>query len=123
MMELHDQTSLSLQHILQAQHRIKPFVQQTPLISSGKLNNIYEGSIYLKLENLHETGAFKLRGAANKLLSLTTTEKLNGVTTFSTGNNGVAVAYIAQKLGIEATIGNSTRVLDAIEQRHDGYFK
>src|SRR5699024_11835170 len=53
----------------QAQHRIKPFVQQTPLISSGKLNNIYEGSIYLKLENLHETGAFKLRGAANKLLS------------------------------------------------------
>ena len=121
MMELHDQTSLSLQHILQAQHRIKPFVQQTPLISSGKLNNIYEASIYLKLENLHETGAFKLRGAANKLLSLTTTEKLNGVTTFSTGNHGVAVAYMAQKLGIEATICISNRVPDAKVKRLEAY--
>src|SRR5699024_4903400 len=98
MMELHDQTSLSLQHILQAQHRIKPFVQQTPLISSGKLNNIYEGSIYLKLEKLHETGAFKLRRGKNNLLTLTTTKKLNGVITLSTGNHGVAVAYMAQKL-------------------------
>ncbi|MEJ8776997.1 threonine ammonia-lyase [Pseudogracilibacillus sp. ICA-222130] len=120
-MELHDQTSLSLQHVLQAQHRMRPFVQQTPLISSGKLNNMYEASIYLKLENLHETGAFKIRGAANKLLSLTTTEKLNGVTTFSTGNHGVAVAYMAQKLGIEATICISNRVPDAKVKRLEAY--
>src|SRR5699024_7415932 len=109
-----------MQHSLQAQHLIKAFVQKTKIIYAGKLNNIYEGSIYLKLENLQETGVFKLRGAANKLLSLTTTEKLNGVTTFSTGNHGVAVAYMAQKLGIEATICISNRVPDEKVKRLEG---
>src|SRR5690625_3301339 len=72
-----------------------------------------EKSIYLKLENVHEIGAFKIRGAANKMLSLTDEEKEQGVTTFSTGNHGLAVAFVAQEMGIKAVICISNRVPNA----------
>ena len=67
-------------------------------------------NIYLKLENLQEIGAFKVRGAANKIVSLTQEEKEKGISTFSTGNHGMAVAYIAHKLGIKATVCMSKQV-------------
>jgi len=61
-------------------------------------------SVFLKLENRQITGSFKLRGATNKLLSLSTAEREQGVVTASTGNHGLAVAYAASQLGIAATI-------------------
>lgn len=93
-----------------AKKRISPYVTRTPLIYSHALSELTKASVYLKLENLQEIGAFKVRGAANKLLSLTEEEKAKGVTTFSTGNHGMAVAYMANRLGIEATICMSTHV-------------
>lgn len=66
--------------------------------------------IYLKLETLQPTGSFKVRGAANKLLSLTPEERARGIVAVSTGNHGRAVAYVAGQLGMSAMVCISTRV-------------
>jgi threonine dehydratase len=60
--------------------------------------------VVLKLENLQTTGSFKIRGATNKLLSLSEEERSRGVLTVSSGNHGRAVSYVASRLGIQATI-------------------
>ncbi|MGM8364730.1 hydroxyectoine utilization dehydratase EutB [Virgibacillus sp. W0181] len=104
---------VTMQEIWEAKSRIKPIVKETPLIQSSILKEKMDASVYLKLENLHEIGAFKVRGAANKMSSLTDEEKAHGVTTFSTGNHGLAVAYVAKQLGIRAVICISNRVPDA----------
>lgn len=96
--------------IWQAKKRITPFVTRTPLVYSPVLSEMTGANVYLKMENLQEIGAFKVRGAANKIASLSNEEKKNGVSTFSTGNHGMAVAYIANKLGIEATVCMSKHV-------------
>jgi threonine dehydratase len=67
-------------------------------------------SVHLKLECLQETGAFKVRGAANKILALDEEEKKRGVITFSTGNHGKAVAYVAARSGIRAVVCLSEHV-------------
>lgn len=112
--ELVSQTeAVTLQHVWQAKQRIQPLVMRTPLIFSEAFRKRFQANVYLKLENLHQTGAFKLRGAANKLLSLSDAEKERGVTTFSTGNHGLAVAYVAKQLGMRAVICVSNRVPQA----------
>jgi threonine dehydratase len=74
----------------------------------------------LKLESLQHTGSFKLRGAANKILSLTPGEQQRGVITVSTGNHGRAVAYIARRLGLNAVVCVSEHVptvkIEALEK-------
>ncbi|WP_371925879.1 threonine/serine dehydratase [Halobacillus sp. A5] len=102
--------SISLRSIFKARQRIKGIAAETPLIYSETLSNETGSSVYLKLENMQPTGAFKLRGAANKILSLTEEEKQKGITTFSTGNHGIAVAYVARQLGLHATVCISNRV-------------
>src|SRR5699024_8322672 len=79
-------------------------------IYSSALSAIAKTSVHLKLENLHTTNAFKIRGAANKILSLSEEERKYGITTFSTGNFGMSVAHLADKLGINAVICISRRV-------------
>ena len=93
-----------------AKNRISPLARKTPLIYSSQLSEGIGRSVYLKLESLQETGSFKIRGAANKLLSLSEKEKKCGVIAFSTGNHGRAVAYVAKQLGITAVICLSDRV-------------
>lgn len=101
---------ITLPEIYEAKKRIRPFVMETPLMKSEPLSGSLNASVYMKLENLHETGAFKIRGATNKMLALTEEERKYGVTTFSTGNHGLAVAYMAKKIGIRAVICISNRV-------------
>ncbi|MCP3739231.1 hydroxyectoine utilization dehydratase EutB [Rossellomorea sp. BNER] len=101
---------ITIRNIWEARKQISSMVNKTPLIQSSILSEKIDRPVYLKLENVHEVGAFKVRGAANKILSLSEEEKNRGVTTFSTGNHGLAVAYVAKKLGIEATICISNRV-------------
>lgn len=101
---------ITMPSVWQARKRIKSIVSETPLIASPKLSNLTGAAVHLKLENMHEIGAFKIRGAANKLLSLTKEEKAKGVTTFSTGNHGLAVAYVANQLKMKALICISNRV-------------
>ncbi|WP_373895544.1 pyridoxal-phosphate dependent enzyme [Virgibacillus sp. CBA3643] len=101
---------ITLEDVQTAHKRIAPIVKKSPLIYSPALSEIAGTSIYLKLENLNVSGSFKIRGAANKMLSLTPEQQKRGVTTFSTGNFGMSVAYLAKELGIEAIICISGRV-------------
>jgi threonine dehydratase len=89
---------ISLAEIEAARERIKPIVLRTPLV---KLD-LPEGSpeIYLKLENLQPTNAYKIRGAANAVAMLSDEEKKRGVWTISAGNAGQGVAYAARAAGI-----------------------
>lgn len=82
---------------------INPYINETPLEHSLALSNANH-NIYLKLENLQYTKSFKLRGAMNKLLSLSQAEKDVGVVTASTGNHGAAVAYGAKQLNLKSII-------------------
>ena len=108
---------ITLQNVWEAKKRLNSFISETPFISSPFLDEKLDATIYLKLENMHPIGAFKIRGAANKIMSLSENEKNRGVTTFSTGNHGLAVAYVAKRLGIKAVICISNRVPQAKVER------
>lgn len=96
---------LVIADVMQAKVRIKDYVKETPLIRAEKLEELFDGAeIWLKLENMQYTGSFKVRGVANKMLSLTKDELARGVTAASSGNHAQAVSYIASKLGAKAAI-------------------
>jgi len=97
-------TDVTLRDIYRARHRIAPVVRRTPLIPSPALTERVGASVALKLENLQETGSFKLRGATNKLLGLSPEQQARGVIAVSTGNHGRAVSYVARRLGLRAVI-------------------
>ena len=103
-----------------ARRRIAALIRRTPLLHSAALSERAGAAVYLKLENLQHTGSFKIRGAANKLLSLAAGERARGVVAVSSGNHGRAVAYVARQLGIRAVICVSERVpagkIDAIRR-------
>ncbi|WP_420038589.1 hydroxyectoine utilization dehydratase EutB [Parageobacillus thermoglucosidasius] len=101
---------ITIRNVWEARKRIASIVNKTPLIQSFVLSERIGRPVYLKLENVHDIGAFKVRGAANKILSLSEEEKKRGVATFSTGNHGMAVAYVAKMLGMEAVVCISSRV-------------
>lgn len=95
---------LGTQDFEQASKRIAPFVLRTPLICSDYLSELAGFEIWLKLENLQKTGSFKLRGASNRILQLSETEKSRGIIAVSSGNHGRAVAFLSNKLGIRAIV-------------------
>jgi len=90
--------------ILQAQQRIAGYLHRTPLVHSQTLSKHLGAEVYLKLECLQKTGSFKPRGAFNKMLTLTASEKAAGVVATSGGNHAQGVAYAASLLGVQATI-------------------
>ena len=89
---------------LEAEKRIRPHIRETPVDFSPYLSQIGNCRVYLKLENLQITGSFKLRGAVNKLLSLSDEARERGVVTASTGNQGAAIAYLLKKFNCRGTI-------------------
>jgi threonine dehydratase len=89
---------------LAAERRVRAHVLETPLQLSQALGAATRARVYLKLENRQDTGAFKLRGAANKLLSLPREATVGGVVAASTGNHALAVSTIGRKLGIPVEI-------------------
>ncbi len=93
-----------LADIYQADHLIRESIYRTPLIESPWLSKISGCRIFLKLESLQVTGSFKIRGAANKMLSLKKEEKKRGVIAVSSGNHGRAVAYVARNFGIPVVV-------------------
>ena len=95
---------LTMRDIYSARARIAPIARKTPLVSSPALAELTGSEITLKLENLQETGSFKPRGAANKLLSLNPGARRRGVITVSSGNHGRALAYVAHRLGLRAVV-------------------
>jgi threonine dehydratase len=101
---LKESDKLSINEIRQAAERIKPHVRRTPLIDSRLLTERLGTNVYLKLELLQKTGAFKARGAFNKMLALTDEQKKCGIVAVSAGNHAQAVAYAARALGQKALI-------------------
>lgn len=97
-------TYVSLQDIMCAARRISPIVRKTPLVFSEALSERAGFEIWLKLENLQTTGSFKLRGASNRILQLSKSEKARGIIAVSSGNHGRAVAYLAKRLGVTARV-------------------
>jgi len=87
--------TLDLNKIKQAQKNIEGVVRKTPLIYSSTFSKQSGYEIYLKCENKQKTGAFKLRGAYNKIMTLTPEEKEKGVLASSAGNHAQGVAYAA----------------------------
>ena len=113
-------SSVTLRDIYLARRRIAAIATRTPLINSPLLAERAGASVYLKPESLQKTGSFKIRGAANKMLSLTAEERARGVIAVSSGNHGRAVSYVARQLDIHAVICLSKRVprnkVEAIER-------
>lgn len=90
--------------ILAAEKRIRQYVHETPLEKSLFFSKLLNTNVYLKCENLQHLGAFKIRGALNKLLSLTPEERNQGITAASSGNHGAAVARGLNQLNIPGII-------------------
>jgi len=97
-------TEPARQDILEAHKRLKKFIHYTPVLSSKTLNAILGCKIFFKCENLQKVGAFKFRGAANAVLSLSKYDWRKGVATHSSGNHGAALAYAARTKRMPAYI-------------------
>jgi len=95
---------VTLSHIQSALARVRNSIYVSPCTRSETFSELTGNSIYLKLENRQRTGAYKERGALNKLLSFTAEERSRGVIAASAGNHAQAVAYHASNLGIRARI-------------------
>ena len=95
---------ISLADVYRARAVIAPLARRTPLVPSPSLSAHAKADVHLKLETLQDTGAFKVRGAANRILSLSEAEARRGVVTVSTGNHGRAVAFAAAHRGIRAVV-------------------
>jgi len=95
---------LDLQQIKTAYERVKGVVHRTPFSYAPILSQISGYEVYLKKENLQRTGAFKLRGAFNRIASLVERGDKGGVVAASAGNHAQGVAFSAKYFGIEATI-------------------
>lgn len=96
--------SLTFEDIKKAHELIKDATLRTPTVKAARLSVHLGFDLYLKLENLQHTNAFKGRGALNKLMSLSDEQKKKGVIALSRGNHAQGVAYHAQRLGIPAII-------------------
>jgi len=94
----------TLSDIRASHSRIRPFIHQTPVLSSRLLNELYACELFFKCENFQKVGAFKFRGATNAVLSLTPDEKSRGVVTHSSGNHAAALALAARMNGVKANI-------------------
>jgi threonine dehydratase len=95
---LTDDACLPLAAVRDAAARIAPYVEVTPIVT------MQPSGLRLKAESLHPTGAFKIRGAFNSILSLTDEQRRRGVVAHSSGNHAQAVAYVAHRLGIRAAV-------------------
>ncbi|ADO74299.1 threonine ammonia-lyase [Stigmatella aurantiaca] len=114
---------VTLQDILAARERIRGAIRPTPCPASDYFTERTGCSaIWFKMENLQRTGAFKERGALNKLLTLTQEERAGGVVAASAGNHAQGLAYHARRLGVKATIVMPERTpLIKVSRTRDDY--
>lgn len=95
---------LELKNFQDAKKRVDEVINETKLIHSDAFSQECGNDVYIKPENLQKTGAFKLRGAYNKIVKLSDEAKEKGLIASSAGNHAQGVAYAAKKLGVKATI-------------------
>ena len=90
--------------LIACHERIKPYIHNTPVLSSTLLNEMFGASLFFKCENFQRMGAFKMRGAANAIMQLTDEQRAKGVVTHSSGNFAQALSLAAKSLGVKAYI-------------------
>lgn len=95
---------LDLKQFQEAKKRVDEVIIPTPLIYSEAFSKECKNQVYIKPENLQRTGAFKIRGAYNKIVKMDEEAKSKGLIASSAGNHAQGVAYAASKLGVKATI-------------------
>ena len=96
--------TVTFQMIVEAARSFRNIIKETDFCYSESLSDLTGGEVYLKLENLQQSGSFKIRGAYNKMIHLSDEEKACGVVASSAGNHAQGVAISATKLGIKSTI-------------------
>jgi threonine dehydratase len=96
--------AIALADVHAAAARLRGIANKTPVVTSRTVNSLVNAQVFFKCENLQRGGAFKFRGAYNRLVSLSPDERQRGVVAFSSGNHAQGVALAAQELGIRATV-------------------
>ncbi len=99
-----DELAIGFDDVVAAAARLRGVAHRTPVVTSRTLDRVTGAEAYLKCENLQRMGAFKFRGAFNRLAQLSEAERERGVVAYSSGNHAQGVALAAQLLGIPATI-------------------
>ncbi len=97
-------TAPTLRDIEEARERLAGVARVTPVSQSETFSRLAGRPVHLKAENLQRTGAFKIRGAVNRLAVLTESERAAGVVAASAGNHGQAVAWAGREVGVDATV-------------------
>lgn len=95
---------LTVNLIQEARERISGRVHRTPVVTSSLFNEAADKQVFFKCENVQRAGAFKIRGATNKILSLTPDEKSRGIVAFSSGNHAQAVALAGREAGVRVVV-------------------
>lgn len=113
--------NIELSEIERAAERLRPIIHHTELDRSTTFSAMSGGQIYLKCENRQKTGSFKIRGASNKIASMTERAENRPVVASSAGNHAQGVAYAASRLGIPATIVMPKAAPIAKVQATEGY--
>ena len=90
----------SYEDVLEAHHRIAPYIHRTPVMTSTYLDGLAGAELFFKCENFQKAGAFKTRGAANAVFGLSDDQAKRGVATHSSGNHALALSYAARRRGI-----------------------
>ena len=90
--------------LIQVHDNVKPYIHETPVLTSELINKICGCHVYFKCENFQKMGAFKMRGAINAIQNLTSKQKENGVVTHSSGNFAQAISLASKYLNIKAYI-------------------
>ena len=94
----------NIDQIHEARERISSGIHRTPVLTSRQFNEVAGKEVYFKCENLQRAGAFKIRGATNKIQSLTPAEKQQGIVAFSSGNHAQAVALAGREAGVRVLV-------------------
>lgn len=94
----------TLDDMLAAHTRIKPYIHETPVLTSRYLDELTGASLFFKCESLQKAGAFKARGASNAVFGLSDEQAKKGVATHSSGNHGTCLSYAAGQRGIPCTV-------------------
>ena len=98
----------SFDDVRAAAQRLRGVVHRTPVISSRTLDERTDATAFLKAESLQRIGAFKIRGAYNRIAQLDAEQRRRGVVAFSSGNHAQGVALAAKLLGVPATMRGSS---------------
>lgn len=94
----------TLEDMLAAHERIKPYIHRTPVMTSSFLNEMAGCEMFFKCENFQKAGAFKVRGASNAVFGLSDEEAKNGVCTHSSGNHALSLSYAAGQRGVPCNV-------------------